>query len=143
MRRLLRWRWGREMPVSSGEHPQPWSKRKRKKKKETYNTRDSLVVTGPTTSLALTGLSMGERTGSRVLRWLWSYVSIWVAMSSYNIQSRLSIPLCLRIWTVSLDTGQAQRTGEQVRLKSRIPPSPTPVPFMMRMGWVEALSKYQ
>ena len=41
----------------------------------TYNTRDSLVVTDPTTSLALTGLSMGERTGSRVLQWVWSYVT--------------------------------------------------------------------
>ncbi|KAK0740264.1 hypothetical protein B0T18DRAFT_417565 [Schizothecium vesticola] len=41
---------------------------------KTYNTRDSLVVTDPTTSLAVTGLSMGERTGSRVLQYLWSYV---------------------------------------------------------------------
>ncbi|KHE81336.1 hypothetical protein GE21DRAFT_1216151, partial [Neurospora crassa] len=45
-----------------------------KKKEKTYNTRDSLVVTDPTTSLALTGLSMGERTGSRVFQWVWSYV---------------------------------------------------------------------
>ncbi|KAK0641750.1 hypothetical protein B0T16DRAFT_335554 [Cercophora newfieldiana] len=37
-------------------------------RQKTYNTRDSLVVTDPTTSLALTGLSMGERTGSRVLQ---------------------------------------------------------------------------
>ena len=44
------------------------------KKQKTYNTRDSLVVTDPTTSLALTGLSMGERTGSRILQWVWSYV---------------------------------------------------------------------
>ncbi|KAK0613873.1 hypothetical protein B0T14DRAFT_527194 [Immersiella caudata] len=36
--------------------------------KNTYNTGDSLVVTDPTTSPALTGLSMGERTGSRVLQ---------------------------------------------------------------------------
>ena len=42
--------------------------------KKTYNTRDSPVVTDPSTSLALTGLSMGERTGSRVLQWVWSYV---------------------------------------------------------------------
>ncbi|KAK0728345.1 hypothetical protein B0T26DRAFT_636871, partial [Lasiosphaeria miniovina] len=42
--------------------------------KKTYNTRDSLVVTDPTTSLALTGLSMGERTGSRIFQWVWSYV---------------------------------------------------------------------
>ena len=43
-------------------------------KKKTYNTRDSLVVTDPTTDLALTGLSMRERTGSRVSQWVWSYV---------------------------------------------------------------------
>ena len=47
----------------------------RKNSKKTYNTRDSLVVTDPTTSLALTGLSMGERTGSRVFQWVWSYVA--------------------------------------------------------------------
>ncbi|KAK0740380.1 hypothetical protein B0T18DRAFT_393214 [Schizothecium vesticola] len=34
---------------------------------ETYNTRDSLVVTATTTSLAITGLSMGELTGSGIL----------------------------------------------------------------------------
>jgi hypothetical protein len=43
---------------------------------KTYNTKDSLVVTDPTTNLAVTGLSMGERTGSRVFQVLWSYV-IW------------------------------------------------------------------
>ena len=43
-------------------------------KKNTYNTRDSPVVTDPSTSLALTCLSMGERTGSRVFKWIWSYV---------------------------------------------------------------------
>ena len=43
-------------------------------KKKTYNTRDSPVVTDPSTSLALTCLSMGERTGSRVFKWIWSYV---------------------------------------------------------------------
>ena len=46
--------------------------------KKTYNTRDSLVVTDPTTSPAVTGLSMGERTGSRAFQYLWSYVS-WSA----------------------------------------------------------------
>ena len=49
------------------------AKRKTRKQK-TYNTRYSLVVTDPTTDLALTGLSRGERTGSRVLQWIWSYV---------------------------------------------------------------------
>ena len=47
-----------------------------KKEQKTYNTRDSLVVTDPTTDLALTGLSMGERTGSRAFQWLWSYVIV-------------------------------------------------------------------
>ncbi|KAK0374845.1 hypothetical protein CLIM01_07788 [Colletotrichum limetticola] len=44
---------------------------------ETYNTRYSLVVTDPTTNPALVGLSMGERTGSRVFQWVWSYVVVW------------------------------------------------------------------
>ena len=46
----------------------------KKKKEKTYSTRDSLVVTHPTTSLAIRGLSMGERTGSRVFHYLWPYV---------------------------------------------------------------------
>ncbi|OIW22274.1 hypothetical protein CONLIGDRAFT_587530, partial [Coniochaeta ligniaria NRRL 30616] len=41
---------------------------------KTYNTRDSPVVTHPSTSLAIICLSMGERTGSRAFRYLWSYV---------------------------------------------------------------------
>ncbi|KAL0937909.1 hypothetical protein CTRU02_207640 [Colletotrichum truncatum] len=45
-----------------------------KRRPKTYNTRYSLVVTDPTTNPALTGLSMGERTGSRVFQWVWSYV---------------------------------------------------------------------
>ena len=44
------------------------------KKTKTYSTRDSLVVTHPTTSLVIRGLSMGERTGSRVFHYLWPYV---------------------------------------------------------------------
>jgi hypothetical protein len=36
-----------------------------KQPKRTYSTGDSLVVTDPTTSPAISGLSMGERTGSR------------------------------------------------------------------------------
>ena len=49
-------------------------KKKRREKKKTYNTRDSLVVTDPTTNPAVSGLTRGERTGSRVLQILWSYV---------------------------------------------------------------------
>ncbi|EGZ70125.1 hypothetical protein NEUTE2DRAFT_68964, partial [Neurospora tetrasperma FGSC 2509] len=57
---------------------------------KTYNTRDSLVVTDPTTSLALTGLSMGERTGSRVFQWVWSYVFVSYPNSVYYIQGKCS-----------------------------------------------------
>jgi hypothetical protein len=41
---------------------------------KTYNTEDSLVVTDPTTDSALTSLTRGERTGSRIFSWIWSYV---------------------------------------------------------------------
>jgi hypothetical protein len=41
---------------------------------KTYNSRDSLVVTHPTTNLPACGLSTAERTGSPVLHTLWSYV---------------------------------------------------------------------
>ena len=47
----------------------------KKPRSKTYNTRDSPVVTHPSTSLAIICLSMGERTGSRVFRYLWSYVT--------------------------------------------------------------------
>ena len=43
-------------------------------KTKTYNTEDSQVVTDPSTNSALSSLSMGERTGSRVFWKLWSYV---------------------------------------------------------------------
>ena len=44
------------------------------RKTKTYSTWDSLVVTDPTTSQAISGLSRGERTGSRVFHYLWPYV---------------------------------------------------------------------
>lgn len=49
------------------------SERERKMRQEkenrilTYNTEDSLVVTDPATDSALTSLTRGERTGSRIL----------------------------------------------------------------------------
>jgi hypothetical protein len=46
-------------------------KGKKKAKKEgttTYNTRDSPVVTDLTTNLALSDLTLGEQTGSRVFQ---------------------------------------------------------------------------
>ncbi len=44
--------------------------------KKTYNIRDSLVVTDPTTDLTLRNLIKGERTGSHVFSWIWSYVGV-------------------------------------------------------------------
>ena len=44
------------------------------KKKKTYNSRYSLVVTDPTTNQPLGSLTRGERTGSRVFYQVWSYV---------------------------------------------------------------------
>jgi hypothetical protein len=41
---------------------------------KTYNSRDSLVVTHPTTNRPACGLSTAERTGSPVFHTLWSYV---------------------------------------------------------------------
>ena len=49
-------------------------KKEGKKKRKTNNTGYSLVVTDPTTNPALTGLTRGERTGSRILQWVWSFV---------------------------------------------------------------------
>ncbi|AEO57474.1 hypothetical protein MYCTH_2062645, partial [Thermothelomyces thermophilus ATCC 42464] len=40
----------------------------------TYNTRNSLVVTDPTTTRALSSLTRAERTGCRAFCWVWSYV---------------------------------------------------------------------
>jgi hypothetical protein len=47
---------------------------KKKSIQKTYNTGDSLIITDPTTNLALRSLTMGERTGPRILYELWSYV---------------------------------------------------------------------
>ncbi|CAG1992114.1 unnamed protein product [Fusarium graminearum] len=44
------------------------------KRQKTYNSGDSLVVTDPTTNPPVSGLTMGERTGSRIFHYLWSYV---------------------------------------------------------------------
>jgi hypothetical protein len=44
------------------------------RKRKTYNSEDSLVVTHPTTNSPACGLSTAERTGSPVFHTLWSYV---------------------------------------------------------------------
>ncbi|PTB46638.1 hypothetical protein M441DRAFT_110731, partial [Trichoderma asperellum CBS 433.97] len=46
-----------------------------KKRAKTYNSRCSPVVTHLTTNLPVSGLSRGERTGPRILHYLWSYVN--------------------------------------------------------------------
>ncbi len=61
--------------------------------KKIYNTRDSLVVTDPTTGLAVGSLSRGERTGSRVFYHLWSYILVEVVVWPYQG----AIPWC---WAV-------------------------------------------
>ncbi|PTB61644.1 hypothetical protein BBK36DRAFT_1131279, partial [Trichoderma citrinoviride] len=43
-------------------------------KEKTYNSRCSPVVTHLTTNLPLISLTLGERTGSRIFQWIWSYV---------------------------------------------------------------------
>ncbi len=55
--------------------PQLYTPHFAKNKTKTYNTKDSLVVTEPTTDLALTSLTRGERTGSRIASRIWSYVN--------------------------------------------------------------------
>ena len=51
--------------------------RAKMKNRKTYNRRDSLVVTHPTTNLPACGLSTAERTGSPVFHTLWSYVLVF------------------------------------------------------------------
>jgi hypothetical protein len=58
------------------DQPLAQSKKGKDQKEKTYNTRYSLVVTDPTTNPALRGLTMGERTGPRILHELWSYVEV-------------------------------------------------------------------
>ncbi|KAJ0136645.1 Uncharacterized protein HZ326_20347 [Fusarium oxysporum f. sp. albedinis] len=62
--------------------------------KDTYNSGDSLVVTDPTTNPPVSGLTMGERTGSRIFHYLWSYVLENGEFTSYNHKSpqRFSVP---------------------------------------------------
>jgi hypothetical protein len=44
-----------------------YTKKNGKKAKKTYNSRYSLVVTDPTTNPPVASLTMGERTGSRIV----------------------------------------------------------------------------
>ena len=65
------------------------AEKKEKKKRKTYNRRDSLVVTHPTTNLPACGLSTAERTGSPVFHTLWSYVAVsYLHKNIYNLQKK-------------------------------------------------------
>jgi hypothetical protein len=70
--------------------------REGQKGKKTYNTRDSPVVTHPSTNLAVTGLSMGERTGSRVFQYLWSYVEELAVGANYIVFSKLGVVVVVK-----------------------------------------------
>ncbi|RAH44040.1 hypothetical protein BO95DRAFT_483565 [Aspergillus brunneoviolaceus CBS 621.78] len=55
---------------------------------KTYNRRDSLVVTHPTTNLPACGLSTAERTGSPIFHTLWSVLkSVGHLRADANISS--------------------------------------------------------
>ncbi|AEO59258.1 hypothetical protein MYCTH_2064829, partial [Thermothelomyces thermophilus ATCC 42464] len=61
-----------------------------KKETKTYNTGDSPVVTDLSTNPAISSLTLGERTGSRIFYCLWSYVTVlcktWVYIRMTVIQ---------------------------------------------------------
>ncbi|EHK47230.1 hypothetical protein TRIATDRAFT_46517, partial [Trichoderma atroviride IMI 206040] len=58
---------------------------------KTYNSRCSPMVTHLTTNLPVSGLSLGERTGPRILHYLWSYVPMILSQQyillSFNVKS--------------------------------------------------------
>ena len=60
--------------------------REQHKKRKTYNTEDSQVVTDPSTNSALCCLYMGERTGSLVFSRMWSYVEENAVSVIYHVQ---------------------------------------------------------
>ncbi|RPA79480.1 hypothetical protein BJ508DRAFT_348234 [Ascobolus immersus RN42] len=52
-------------------------RRNKSPKRKTYSTKDSHVVTHRSTNLAIRSLTMGERTGSRMIFNLWPYVTVF------------------------------------------------------------------
>jgi hypothetical protein len=101
------------------------------KRSKTYNSGDSLVVTHLTTNPPVSCLYMAERTGSLILKILWSYVLILLAQSTY-------IPLFLFNDIVTSTASTAQLFDEVYTLffpcLSLIRPSPYPAlgPFNCR-----------
>jgi hypothetical protein len=108
-----------------------------KRNTKTYNTRDSPVVTHPSTNLAITGLSMGERTGSRVFLCLWSYVicfsldGIIMGVLSIGVEERNMIVRCgftdelLSLWLVC--HSKPERPGDELISQSRLVDASTSV----------------
>ncbi|RPA86700.1 hypothetical protein BJ508DRAFT_203830, partial [Ascobolus immersus RN42] len=56
-----------------------------KMQSKTYSTKDSRVVTHHSTYLAIGGLTMGERTGSRISIHLWPYVNAAAGEQQKNL----------------------------------------------------------
>ena len=65
-----------QLRLAAGQRSYCFKNRKLVKKKKTYNSGNSLVVTDPTTNPPLTGLITGEQTGSDAFQWVWSYVTV-------------------------------------------------------------------
>ncbi|KAL5085945.1 hypothetical protein Trisim1_009857 [Trichoderma cf. simile WF8] len=84
---------------------------KNEAKKETYNSRCSLMVTHSTTNLPLIGLTLGEQTGPRIFQWIWSYVLEVLHKPPYMERYVGLTPLrkdwavCVKIVTSNLITG--------------------------------------
>ena len=99
-----------------------------KKKRKTYNSRDSLVVTHPTTNRPACGLSTAERTGSPVFHTLWSYVLV-LHVAWYLTTSYISSPSTLRGYSRKMaDLGHSmhqqlctQYNGQVLRINRTIP----------------------
>jgi hypothetical protein len=80
------------------------------KKSKTYNSGYSLVVTHLTTNPPVSCLSTAERTGSSVLKILWSYVKErvpwWSCIEIRNELEREGQPICPHIREVKLKSSQ-------------------------------------
>ena len=80
----------------------------KKRKTKTYNSRDSLVVTHPTTNRPACDLSTAERTGSPVLHTLWSYVIIFNTILIYMVQM-----IDVEVHSLSVGVNRADQTMER------------------------------
>ncbi|KAJ5794600.1 hypothetical protein N7457_001199 [Penicillium paradoxum] len=84
--------------------------RQKFRKKKTYNSEDSLVVTHPTTNSPACGLSTAERTGSPIFHTLWSEDSLVVTHPTTNSPAcglstaeRTGSPVFHTLWSYVLD----------------------------------------